>query len=892
MSWLTRLRNALNPGRLDEDLADEVRDHIRRRASDLERKGYSPTEAEGRAALSFGNAAVFRERSRDIRLWAALEGTLQDIRYAWRGFRRNPAFGVTAVICLSLAIGANTAIYSIVDALMLRPLPAPQPDLLFALGTAEADRRGLPSFGEDAAAFSYPLYEELRRAAKGSARVELFDLPNRVEAQVGTPSEAPREEVIEQFVSPDAFETLGIPAASGRLFSSAEDRNPSPRAVVALSFDYWQRRFGADPAAVGRTMIVNGHTYSIAGVAREGFSGVEPGKFVDVWLPITLTDPGIFTNPEFRPFRLLGRLDPGATREQLAARLQPAFHNHQLERIGHGASMPLPMQKQLRDMRIVAGPGANGISAFRRTFVRPLWILLSIAIGVLLIACANVASLLLARSTARASEMAMRVSLGAGRVRLIRQLLTESMLISVLAGLGGWLLAGLAAPLLVAMVSRETDPVRLDLALDARVLLFCAAICTLSALFFGLLPAWQASGVKPMFALRHAEAQATRVRMGRLFVGIQVAFAFCLITGGAGFLFSLRNLTMVDTGFDPKGVSVLTVTNDLGPQQRDLQLGLMQQLQIRTAELPQVEGAATAWMAVFSGARRNDRVVRPGKPPSEREEVFYRISPGYFATLRTPLLSGRDFEFRDSDNEPVPTIVNRAFARRYFGTEAAVGNEFRRADGVRHQIVGIAADSHFGDLHNRPEPIAYMPMKPPKAFTLYVRSVLDAGTIAKMVDREAKALGSGMRVRDITTLETLVGTTILKEKLLAAIGGVFAVLGLVLAAIGLFGTLNYTVVRRTKEIGIRAALGATRSALLGLVLKDLTGIITGGLAAGLLGSLALMHFARSVLFGIRPVDPLVIGCAAAVFLATTALAGGIPVRRATAIDPVIALRHE
>ncbi|HXA51345.1 MAG TPA: FtsX-like permease family protein, partial [Candidatus Acidoferrum sp.] len=536
---------------------------------------------------------------------------------------------------------------------------------------------------------------------------------------------------------------------------------------------------------------------------------------------------------------------------------------------------------------LLAHSGANGVAGFRRTFSRPLWILFGVSACILLIACANMASLLLARSTARAAEMALRVSLGARRMRLIRQLLTESLLISFMAAFVGWFLARIAAPALVAMVSTSANPVQLDLAPNPQVLWFCGAICTLSALFFGLLPAWQATSTAPIFELRHASGQARRLRLGRLFVGVQVAFAFCLVTGGAGFLFSLRNLAAVDTGFDERGVTVLSINTTA---QRDRQLAVMQQLQMRAAALPQVQGAATAWMAVFGGARRAQRVVLPGNGPSEQEETFYRISPGYFATLRTPLLNGRDFTVQDNDNEPVPTIVNRAFARRYFGGEAAVGREFRRDDGVRHQIVGVAANSHFGSLRSGPEPIAYMPMKPPRSFTLYVRSTLDAGSVAKMIAREAEALGA--RVRDVTTVEALVGNTIRTERLLAGIGGAFAFLGLILAATGLFGLLNYSVTRRTREIGIRAVLGARRVSIYGLVLKDLAGTMAVGVTAGLVGALVLMRYTRSLLFGIEPVDPLVIGTAMAVFVGAALIAGGLPAYRASAIDPAVALRHD
>ena len=753
MSWLSRLKNSFHPHRLDEELAEETRDHIERRTADLQRRGLDEAAARRQASLSFGNATSIRENCREVRLSAALEGTLQDLRYAVRGLLRSKAFAMAAVGSLGLSIGANTAIYSIVDAALLRKLPLPQPDRLVAVTTPAAEL------------FSYLTYERLSRVAGGCARLILVAAANRVEAQVSGSDDRAYEEVTGQFVSPNWFEVLGVPPALGSVFSPVDDHYPSPRAVVVLSFDYWQRRFGGDPSILGRRVVVDRRPYSVLGVAGKGFSGTEPGKFVDVWLPVTVMDAGVFTT-DSRLFRIMGRLEAGVGRERLAARLQP-------EAAG-----------------IMTEPGANGAGGFQRSFTRPLWILWGVSFGMLVIANANVASLLLARSSARAGEMALRVSLGAGRTRLVRQLLTESLLISSIAGLVGWVLASGAAPVLVTMVSTKGNPVQLSLALNGTVLWFCAGTCAVSAMFFGLMPAWQATKAGPISELRHFAGQAGRLRAGRVFLGMQVAFAFCLVLGGAGFLFSLHNLTVVHTGFDARGVAVLSMVD---AARADRQFSLMQQMQMRLGELPQVQGAASAWMAVFSGARRAQRVALPGRELTQEEETFYRVSPGYFAALRTPLLSGRDFTWRDNDDEPVPTVVNRAFARRYFGAEAVLGREFRRDDGVLHQIVGVAADSHFGSLRNGPEAIAYMPIKPPRAYTLYLRSTLDVASVAKLVEREAAALGPGLRVRDVTTLESVVGSTIRTEQLLAGIGGAFALLGLLLAATGLFGLLNYRV---------------------------------------------------------------------------------------------------
>jgi putative ABC transport system permease protein len=483
----------------------------------------------------------------------------------------------------------------------------------------------------------------------------------------------------------------------------------------------------------------------------------------------------------------------------------------------------------------------------RSGFARPLWIVLGVAAAILLIACANVASLLLARFTARSAEMAMRVSLGAGRQRLVRQLLTESLLLSAMAGVLGWIVARLAAPALVVALSRNDDPVRFALAMDTRVLLFCAAVSTLAAVFFGLLPAWQAAGAQPMAALRSSSGQAGKLRMGRFFVGTQVAFAFCLVMAGASFLFSLRNLFAVNPGFDSHRVAVLSLSND------SKSLALMEQLQNRVKALPGVQQAAVASWAIFSGNYWTRQVFLPGKAPSERNELFYRVSPGYFEALHTPLLNGRDFAAPDLHNtKMVPTIINQAFARRYFGRADPLGKTFQN-----RQVIGIAANAQYDELRHEPPPIVYVPIEGSKYFSLYVRSQLDLGSVVRMVERETKAVGAGMQVGEVTTLDTLVGNTLLREKLLAGIGGVFALLGLLLAAIGLFGLLNYSVARRTKEIGIRAALGAQRGELVLLVLKNLAAMVGTGLLAGLAGSLGLMMFLQSLLFGIKAADPLV-----------------------------------
>jgi predicted permease len=890
MSWFSRLKNALHTRPLDESLEDEIQDHLERRSAAFREEGLTPVEARRRALTAFGSVRRVREQSREVRLWAGLESTIQDVRYAWRTMRRSPMFALTALLSLSLAIGANTAIYAIVDAALLRPLPVPEAKRVFTLAAPALEPGAAPESAETES-FSYPLYLRFRAAAGDSARLAVFGPSDRAEAQGPDPT-GPIERVRQQFVSGEAFEMLRVPPALGQLFSSDDDRGPGVPLVAVLSFEYWRRHFNADPGVLGQAITLNGRQHHIVGVASEGFFGVEPGKFVDVWLPVMTFDPGVFSNPAANLFRIVGRLSGDTSEEQLQARLQPVFHDRQMEVIAQNPAIPADVLKAFGNRGIRVHPGGIGASDFRRSFARPIGIVWSVAAAILLVACANVASLLLSRSAARSPEMALRTSLGATRGRLVRQLLTESLLLSALASALGWMFASSAARWLVTLLSTDGDPVRLALAMDSRVLLFCAGICTATALIVGVLPAWHGAAVRALSAVTPGRGDARRVLLGRLFVSVQVAFVFCLVVAGAGFLFSLHKLATVDTGFDPRHVTVLTMGSRLGPRQDGLKL--TQVLQRQLAMLPNVQGAAVGWWAIFGDSRRTEQIVLAGRPPSERQETFYRISPGFFATLRIPLVEGRDFDVRDTDGvQPIPTIVNRAFARKYFGGEAVLGREFqRRTDNARHVIVGVAADAYYSDLRSGLQPVVYFPMKPPRLFTLYVRSTLDSGSVMRLVEQETRAVGPGIHVVQVTTLETLIGNTLLKEKLLAGVGGVFASLGLVLVAIGLFGLLSYSVVRRTKEIGIRAALGARRYALISLVLKELFAMTAGGLTVGLLGSLALMRLVHAQLFGIATVDPLVMAAAAAVFLVTTSVAVVLPAYRAATMDPMVALRQE
>jgi predicted permease len=906
MSWLSRLLNALNPRRLDQDLADEIRDHLERRATALRERGLDRDEARRQARLRFGNATLALEESRGIRLWEGLEGALQDVRYAWRGMRKSPWFAATVVLSLALAIGADTAVYSILDAAILRPLPVPRPEQLFTLAYPDI-APGDPSSAERTS-FSYPEFVRYSSAVTPAARLGLFSSPYRTEVRALRP-DAPVEHVNRGYVSGNAFDLLGVRPAAGRLFSAEQDRLPPDRPLVVLSYRYWQRRFGADPTILGKNLLIGGKAFEILGVAQKGFFGVEPGRFADIWVPGTQYEARALTEPDWHWFRILGRFAPGVSPEQVEARLQPSFHDHVVQVLKRASSIPPSVRNHALATAIRAHPAPTGVSQFRKEFARPLWIVFAVAAGILLIACANAASLLLARAAARAPEMAMRISLGAARMRLVRQMITESLVLSSLAGALGWLFARMTGPLLVGVISRHDDPVQLALAVNTRVLLFSIAVSAAAAVLFGMAPAVQASRVDPIRSLRGSAGLSRRLRIGKLFLSFEVACSFCLVVVGAAFVFSLGNLFNVDPGFDPRNVAVLSVATGPGPQSEDLAewseshraerdrlLNLMSELRSRVANQAGVQSAALAWWPIFGGGGWSERVVIPGRAPSQQEEIFYRISPGYLAALRTPLLAGRDFLPSDSPaRDPVPAIVNEAFARKYFGTPSVLAREFSYPFPpcpVRLTIVGITADARYYSLRGSADPIVYVPMEGSNSFTLYVRSPLRLAETVRVAEREARAIGSGTRIREVTSLDTLVGNTLLREKLLAGLGGAFAFFGLLLAAIGLFGLLSYGVGRRTREIGIRMALGARRTGIISLVLTEVAGLTGGGVVAGLGGAVAILTVLRSLLFGLRTVDPLLIGAAILLFVLAGVAAAGLPAYRAATVDPTRALREE
>jgi len=874
MSFWSKIVNTVRPASLDDEIAEEIEDHISRRAASLASEGLSPTEARRRAARAFGNSTSIREQGREIRAWTLAGSVARDVRHAMRGMRRSPAFAVTAIVTLALTTGAVTALYAVVDAAILRPLPVGRPDRLFTLTAIEQSQGGVAASAERTT-FSVPAYRDFRDALGEAGALSMFSRPSRGEIQPTSDPSAPVELAVTQFVSDSAFDVLRVTAAAG---TTAMPRGNAAAAV--LSWDFWQRHFGGTPTIVGRMIRIDGKPAEVIGVTARGFFGVEPGTFVDVWRPVAAFDPGALGNRSFHWGSLIGRLEDAATLETVRGRLRAAYSRDLVERGAADSNVNRSAAS------LIVRTAATGVSDARAGLTRALYALLAIALLTTLIASVNVGSLLMARTASRAVEMAVRASLGAGRLRLLQQLAIEHMVLALGGGIGGWIVAALAVDPICALLSAGREPIRFAVAMNGRVLMVCGILSIVCALFVGALPTCYALSSRQVAKLRAAASSGSRVGFGNALIATQVAIAFCLVATGLAFTVSVGSLFAVNPGFDAHGVMVFSIGAD-----RSLPLSIVEQFQRSVAAQPEVENAAVAWWSVFQGNRRMERVIVPGSKPSERQEIFYRVSPNYLATLGTRLLQGRDFTFADTDGgSPVPTIVNRTFARRYFGTDAVVGRTFERTDGTRHQIVGLAETSYYDDLRRGPDAIAYFPMKPPRWFTLYVRSDAGLGRIAEFTRREAAALGSGAHVIEAATLDELVAGSVQRETLLAAAGGVFAATGLLIATVGIFGFLTFAVSSRRREMAIRSALGAPPRTLTQLVLASVLRPVAAGLILGITAAISAIQLVRSLLFGVGPLNPAVLIGTIIIFLASAAIAAVVPVRKAAALDPASVFR--
>jgi predicted permease len=824
-----------------------------------------------------------------------LDSLVRDVRLGARMLRKNALVTGAAIVSLSLALGACLAAFSLVDALMFRPLPVSHPDRLIYLTYSSSN----PEAPEDDI-FSDPAFVRLRDAGRG--RVDLFAMgyPERPRVTFDARS-GERETVRSQYLSGDAFERLGVHPAAGRLLTMQDDQQPGAHPVAVLSHAFWMQRFGGDPTIVGHWFTVHDREqdrqFQIIGVAQPGFSGVEPGHRMDVWMPYAMQTPSAFGNGEYQAIRIMGRVKDDVVLEQVRGVLQVAFTNFRRD---HAPSHFGPNTPPDRVARYIDTPfhvrsAATGPSPLRTRFQRPLWILTAIAVLVLLIAGSNVANLFLARTAAREREMSLRLALGAGRGRLIQQVLIESALVAGTACFIGVMFAALAAPMVVGMLASPEDPVFLDLRVDWRLIALSSATTVLITALFGLAPALRASSVEPMTALKSGGRASARFGAVRPFVAIQVAFSLIVLFVGGLLVMSFVRLSNVKPGFATSDVLLVSWEAAQRMEWNQQRVAMLQVLD-RLRDVPGVAAVGAAEWNVLSRTWRYNVGV-PGTTRETIEATMAPVTPGFFETMKIPLLAGRTFVREDLGTDgPTIVIVNESFAKRYFGREPAVGRPIDVRFGgpgalPGHEVVGVVADARY-DLRKPPAPTIYILAPLERLGILHVRVTGDAGTIASRVREEIRATTPLFHVTSITSQADVVNRTLVRERLLALLSGFFALIGLVLTAVGLYGTLSYAVVQRTREIGIRLALGARAFGAVRSVLADTGASTLIGAACGLAGGLYLSRFVETMLFEVAAVDVWSVALPLGMLLLTASAAAALPAWRATRVDPVIALRND
>jgi len=827
-----------------------------------------------------------------------VSSVVRDLKFALRQMRQTPVVSGVALLSLALGIGANVAIFSLVNALILKPLPVYDPARLVIL--AYEDTRG-PS-----TSMTNPQWEYIRDHQDVLLGVGAYGNP-RFNLNAG--GETRNAQGL--FVSGRFFDTLGVTAQIGRLFTADDDRRGggADGPVAVLSHGFWQREYGGRADVIGRTISLDGHPLTIIGVTQRDFRGVQIGRAFDIATPLG-TEPIIRGAAESSLDRrsnwwltIVGRLAPGQTIDQAQSRLR-AFQPQVREATKPLDWRPKDLEGYLTDPYVLLD-GTTGISALRDRYSRPLYVLLGIVGLVLTIACANMANLLLAQSVARRKELAVRLSLGAGRWRLVRQLLIESIMLSAIGSMIGLLIATWGSRAIVGLLSTRTQVIDVNMAMDWRVFAFTTAVGVTTGLLFGVAPAFRGTSLTPAEALRdHSRGVVgggSRFQTGHALVALQVALSFVLVFGSSLFVRTLVSLTTQEMGFDASHVLVGNLDvrgTGVTPENR---LQMFENVRNALARIPGVEVAATALITPVSGATTNNNIQVAGYTGEKRLVLFNSISPNYFKAMATPLLAGRDFSDTDLVGGPSVAIVNEAFAKKYFSGENPVGKTFT-VDGFNAespdrvmQIVGMVASAKYQRLRELPQPTVYRALAQEKQLFSGVRYVVRT-TGEPLASRNAIVQAvTGVHkdiAIDMKRLEEDLGANVLQERLVATLSAFFGVLALLLAALGLYGVMSYTVTRRKNEIGIRIALGAEPGKVIALVLRNVAIITTIGLIAGAAASVGTGRFINSLLYNLAASDRTMIVLTAITLAVAAAIAGYLPARRAARIDPMAALREE
>jgi predicted permease len=884
MSLWSRIANVFRPDRLSREIDEELQSHIEEAIA----QGRDPAEAR----RAFGSALRLREESRDVRLIAWLDSLRADAVFGWRQIMKNKVTSAAAILSLALGIGACTSAFRLIDALLLRPLPVSEPEQLYALARQGIDFDGKVRTGDS---WAYPAFRLMRAAVKDQAELIAISNSDRTDLTYG--SDAEMEKAYRQYVSGWMFNSFGLRPAVGRLLNENDDLAPGAHPYAVLSYDYWTSRFGGDPKVIGRTFRIGNDLYEIVGVGPERFTGTEPGTVIDIFLP-TMMHPGV-QHSDWTWMRTLARVKPGVAMEPLRAKLDATSRAFEEERSKDFGGMSKQQIDEFLSLKLFLEPAATGVSDLQndyRTSLAALGVLVAL---VLLIASANVANLMTAQAASRAREMALRVSIGAGRGRLVQLVLVESAWLAFLAAAIGGVFAWWSAPVVVSMINPPYNPARLFLPADWRVLGFGLALTVGVMLLFGLAPALRASAVKPVSALKGGEDPHSRRHLMQALIAVQTAFCFLVLFVAGLFVATFERLSNRPTGFSPERVLTLeTVT--VSPQPP----AFWDQVAEHLRTVPGVETVGLANSVLLGGWSWNNFISVNGAPPNGVVVYLLQASPGWIDAMKIPLIDGRDF--RPADTYPGVAIVNRTFAKAYFNGEDPIGKPFEvvfsGGQRLRFECVGLVGDVTYRDIREPILPQAYFPfhsidakgaLRPIGQGTFIVRtSGASPMAVASLLRREVPRARSEFRVSNIRTQTEINQSHTVRERLLARLALFFGVVALVLAGVGLYGVLDYSVLQRRREISIRMALGAQAGDIARRVTVAVFSMVLAGALAGLALGFAAARYIQTLLYQVKPTDPRMLALPALTILAAALLAALPPVIRAVRIDPATTLRAE
>ena len=885
MSWWSRVANVLRGAGLSRGIDEELQSHVEGAIA----QGRDPAEAR----RAMGSALRSPEARRKVPLAAWLESLRADAIFGWRQLKKRKATSAAAILSLALGIGACTSAFRLIDALFFRPLPIADPGRLYVLSFAATDLDGkLDSYDS----CSYPMFRQWRAVVKDQAELIAVSYADRIDLTYG--SDDGMEQAYRQYVSGWMFSSFGLQPALGRLFTESDDLKPGSAPVAVISYDYWTRRFGRNPQVIGRTFRIGRDLYEIVGVTEKGFIGTETGTSTDIFVP-TMMNAGSINSSNSFWFRTFVRPRRGVAVARLQGKMYTAYRVFEQERAKGFVNFPKRLLEGYPRTKLSVEPAAAGVSEMQKHY-RTSLAALAVLVGlVLLIACANVANLMAAQAAARAREMALRVSIGAGRWRLVQMVLVESAWLAILAATTGGVFAWWSAPAIVSRINPPDSPARLFLPADWRVLVFGAALTLAVLLLFGLAPAFRASEVRPASVLKGGEEPHARRRLMHALIGVQAAFCFLVLFVAGLFVSTFERITHQPLGFSAE--RLLALETQAQPAQSPV---YWNQVADRLRDVPGVEAVALAGWPLMSGTMSNNFISINGAPPTDVLAYFLRVSAGWTSTMGIPFVDGRDF--RPGETFPGAAIVNKTFAKQYFSGEDPVGKSFdtKTAAGTptRFEIIGLVGDVKYQDIRERILPQAYVPfasidskgaMEPRDWGTFIVRtSATNPLALASTLRLAAPRVRPEFYVINIRTQTAINQSHTVRERLLARLALFFAMVALLLAGVGLYVVLDYSVFQRRKEIGIRVAFGARAGDVVRLVTVDAFSMVLAGALAGLALGFAAARYVQTLLYQVKATDPSMLALPALTIFAAALLAGLPPVLRAARTDPAKTLRAE